>query len=139
MLFAPNNATVVEFPMRPHVDRSFGHMAAALGLQYWVVPEITAYYHSNYTVDNAKAEVVVRVVRHILQSQYGGLLLRHTLPPWIPQQRPIAVRRILMVSPFHNHAQVLDDTADRQSISEQGWTALQTMFGPSMRQHRLHH
>ena len=32
MLFMPRNATVIEFPLAPHIDRSFGWTALALGM-----------------------------------------------------------------------------------------------------------
>ncbi len=41
MLFAaPGNVSVVEFPMEPHCNRCFGYLAMALGIDYWVVPEV---------------------------------------------------------------------------------------------------
>ena len=40
MVFAPRNATIAEFTMSPHCNRCFGYMAAALGLDYWVIPEV---------------------------------------------------------------------------------------------------
>ena len=32
MLFMPRNATVIEFPLAPHIDRSFGWTAYVLGM-----------------------------------------------------------------------------------------------------------
>ena len=40
MVFAPHNTTVIEFGLTPHIDRSFGFMAAALGFDYWVLPQV---------------------------------------------------------------------------------------------------
>lgn len=40
MVFAAQDASVLEFPMDPHCNRCFGYMAMALNLDYWVVPEV---------------------------------------------------------------------------------------------------
>ena len=40
MLFAPPGATIIEFGMKPHVDRCYGFMALALGLDYWLLPQV---------------------------------------------------------------------------------------------------
>ena len=68
MIFAPRNATVIEFAMNPHVDRCYGYMAVALGMEYWLVPQVSAFYHLNYTMDSSKAEAVVRLVQHVLKT-----------------------------------------------------------------------
>eukprot|EP00048_Salpingoeca_helianthica_P020288 m.5821 g.5821 ORF g.5821 m.5821 type:complete len:813 (+) comp4633_c0_seq1:165-2603(+) len=44
------NTTLVLFPMRPHVDNTFGHMAAALELDLWIAPDITSYYYGAYSL-----------------------------------------------------------------------------------------
>ena len=63
--------------MDPHVNRCFGYMAMCLGLDYWVVPEVTAFYLGQYTMDDAKADAVVRVLRHVLTRRgLESLLLR---------------------------------------------------------------
>ena len=69
MIFAPRDASIIEFPLRPQVIRCFGHMAMALGLDYWIVPQINAVYNGNYTMDPAKAEHVVRLVRHLMERK----------------------------------------------------------------------
>ncbi len=40
IMFAPDDVSVVEFPMKPHCNRCFGYLAAAFGFDYWVVPEV---------------------------------------------------------------------------------------------------
>ena len=70
MLFAASNATIIEFPLKPHVDRCFGHMAMALGFDYWMVPQVSAFYHTNYTMDDERADVVLRLVRHLIVSKH---------------------------------------------------------------------
>jgi hypothetical protein len=44
---APQTALVM-FPMQPHVDNTFGHMAAALQLPLWIAPDIASYYYGRY-------------------------------------------------------------------------------------------
>ena len=68
MLFA-TNTSVIEFPMSPHCNRCFGYMAVALGLDYWVVPEVTAFYHLSYEMDSSKAAAVVRTLRRVLEHR----------------------------------------------------------------------
>ena len=34
------NATIIELPLRPHVNRCYAHMALSLGHRYWVVPQV---------------------------------------------------------------------------------------------------
>lgn len=69
MIFAPSNATVIEFSMDPHVNRCFGYMAMALGLDYWLVPQVLAFYYQNYVMDAKKADYVMRLVRHVVSSK----------------------------------------------------------------------
>ncbi len=69
MIFAPSNATVIEFSMDPHVNRCFGYMAMALGLDYWLVPQVSAFYYQNYVMDAKKADYVMRLVRHVVSSK----------------------------------------------------------------------
>ena len=69
MLFASKNAKIIEFPLNPHIDRCYGYIAMALGLDYWLVPEINSLYHLNYTMDAIKANIVVNLVKELLQAQ----------------------------------------------------------------------
>jgi hypothetical protein len=57
------NTTLVLFPMRPHVDNTFGHMAAALELDLWIAPDITSYYYGAYGLLTASSSnAVLRAV-----------------------------------------------------------------------------
>ena len=79
ILFAPLNATVIEFPLDPHVDRCYGYMAMALGQDYWLVPQVSAFYHLSYKMDQSKADAVVRLVKHVLESKgLGSMIQGHT-------------------------------------------------------------
>ena len=69
LVFMPSNATIIELPMKPHVDRCFGQMAYALGLDYWVVPQVSTFYVHAYKMDQDKAGYVARLLRHVLRSK----------------------------------------------------------------------
>ena len=75
MLFAPPNTTVIEFPLRPHVNRCFGYMAMALGLDYWVVPQLSSVYTSIFRADSDNIGAVARTLRHVLKLKGMGHLL----------------------------------------------------------------
>ena len=77
MLLAPSAAAVIAFPLQPHHDRSFGYMAYALGLDYWLVPQIRTYLFSHYTMDSVKAAAVLRVLQHVLERHQ----LAHLIQP----------------------------------------------------------
>ena len=82
MIFMPEGSSVVEFPLLPHESRVFGHMSMALGLDYWVVPQVTAPYLGHYKMDEEKAATVVRLLKHIAQEKginYGPPLPREEL------------------------------------------------------------
>eukprot|EP00047_Mylnosiga_fluctuans_P023865 m.147507 g.147507 ORF g.147507 m.147507 type:complete len:760 (-) comp9708_c1_seq6:66-2345(-) len=64
------NTTLIMYPMRPHVDNTFGHMAAALGLEMWIAPDITSYYYGSYTLlTPASANNVLRAVATSLEEK----------------------------------------------------------------------
>ena len=65
--------------MKPHVDRCYGYMAMALGMDYWVVPQVSAYYHGDYAMDGDKAAAVVRLLKHVLHQRGLSALLRDEL------------------------------------------------------------
>ena len=67
---------MIEFPLDPHVDRCYGYMAMALGQDYWLVPQVSAFYHLSYKMDQSKADAVVRLVKHVLETKGLGHLLR---------------------------------------------------------------
>ncbi len=69
MLVASANTTVAEFVMAPHCNRCFGFEAAALGLDYWVLPEVACFYHLKYDMTTEKAVEVLKTIAHILQTK----------------------------------------------------------------------
>lgn len=72
ILFCKPSAAVIEFPMEPHCNRCFGYMSVGLGLDYWVVPELTCFYNLWYHVDERKAQAVVDTLRHV--ARLKGIL-----------------------------------------------------------------
>ena len=69
MLFAPPTAALLEFEHTPHVDRVIGAIAVALGLDYWLVPQLAASFRGEYVVDNSSAAAVVRLAWHARERQ----------------------------------------------------------------------
>ena len=69
MIFAPRNASVVEFGLTPHIDRCFGYMAVALGMDYWLLPQISTHLYLKYTLTVENVGAAVRLVRHLLEQK----------------------------------------------------------------------
>ncbi len=53
--------------MRPHVNRCFGFMAMALGMDYWLVPQLSSFYYGNYNATNDNVAAVIRLLRHVIK------------------------------------------------------------------------
>ena len=68
-IYAPSNATVIEFGMEPHVDRCYGYLAYSLGLEYWLVPQVSANYHMQYIMNDENVAVVIALLRHVLMME----------------------------------------------------------------------
>lgn len=64
-LYCAPGTALIEFPVVPPVLNFFGHLAMALDLDYWLVPEVSTHYQGNYTVGPRGIEAVVRLVRHL--------------------------------------------------------------------------
>jgi hypothetical protein len=70
MMFSrKSTTTIIEFAMKPHVDRCFGYLSMAFDLDYWLVPQISANYFARSTVDADKAKLVTNLVRSIIQNK----------------------------------------------------------------------
>eukprot|EP00039_Didymoeca_costata_P009777 m.130221 g.130221 ORF g.130221 m.130221 type:complete len:650 (-) comp14599_c0_seq6:43-1992(-) len=60
-------SSFVLFPMRPHADHTYSHMASALNLHTWIVTEVSSYYYNNYgTVSDAEVKLIVDTVRRAM-------------------------------------------------------------------------
>jgi hypothetical protein len=79
MIFAPSDATVIEFLLKPLIDRAYGYMAMALGLDYWAVPEVSSPYLGTYNMSLEAVDAVIKLVRHIIREKKYSFY-RHTLP-----------------------------------------------------------
>ena len=77
MIFAPFNATVIEFGLQPQVDRCFGHMAMALGLEYWLFPQMSTHLYLKYKADDNNVAALMKLLRYVLERKGLRSLLRH--------------------------------------------------------------
>ena len=50
-------------------------MAMALGLDYWVVPEVTSFFTGQYRMDATRATKVLQLVKHVLGHKGLGHLI----------------------------------------------------------------
>ncbi len=66
MIFAPSTASVIEFSLKPNCNRCFGYMAMALGLDYWMVPQVNSSYYGYYSITPENVGFVTDLVRHLL-------------------------------------------------------------------------
>ena len=73
MLFVPPSSSIIELPLRPHVDRCYGFVALALGLDYWLLPEVHSAYHLNYTMTAENAHTIVSLVLQLISSKVGKI------------------------------------------------------------------
>lgn len=82
MVFAPRNASVVELSLKPNCNRCFGYMAMSLGLDYWMVPQISSHYEGFYEMTDDGAQSIVTLIKKILllpsqnkvQNQAEGMI-----------------------------------------------------------------
>ena len=80
MIFAPGNTSIIEFGLKPHIDRSFAFMAAALGFDYWVLPQMATHLYLPYTATDDSIAALVRLVTHVLTNK-GLAHLIQAYPP----------------------------------------------------------
>jgi hypothetical protein len=76
MLFTRGNVSIIEFAMKPHCNRCFGYMAMAFGFDYWLVPQISCYYHQKYRLDQYGVGAAIKVLRHVINMRGLSNLLR---------------------------------------------------------------
>jgi hypothetical protein len=69
MIFAPDDASVVEFQLEPQLNRAYGHLAYALGLDHWLVPQIRANHRGFYSLDEKNIDALMQLLRHILTKK----------------------------------------------------------------------
>ena len=69
MLLSPLNVSVIEFALTPHCNRCFGYIAAAFDIDYWLVPQITTYYHQAYSLDQEGVDAAIRLLEHVIRKK----------------------------------------------------------------------
>ena len=97
MLYAPKDASVIEFPMKPHCNRCFGYMAMGLELDYWMVPQVTCNYHLNYEMNQGRIDAIIRALHHVIQKKGLGHLISSDfeLPPaYFEDDAPAPARKL---------------------------------------------
>ena len=69
VLFCRGGSAVVEFPGNKHRGDSTNGLAAAAGVEYWIVPEVWTTNWGYYKMDRHKIESVVEVVGHLMDAR----------------------------------------------------------------------
>ena len=112
MIFTRVNASVVEFPWRPHIDSCYGHLAVSLGLDYWIVPQLSAYQMKNYTATPNNVDVIVRLIGTLLDQKGLGHLKRSN------SSRPAATRadEQVITSPENGSAVVASTSKNEDAL-----------------------
>ncbi|MEM1281777.1 MAG: glycosyltransferase family 61 protein, partial [Cyanobacteria bacterium P01_H01_bin.152] len=65
ILYCRPGTRVVEFPVVPMRLNQFAHLAAALDLEYWIVPTVTTHYQGTYTLDSYNLKDVINLVKQL--------------------------------------------------------------------------
>eukprot|EP00211_Chloroparvula_japonica_P001497 CAMPEP_0119121998 /NCGR_PEP_ID=MMETSP1310-20130426/2382_1 /TAXON_ID=464262 /ORGANISM="Genus nov. species nov., Strain RCC2339" /LENGTH=583 /DNA_ID=CAMNT_0007111599 /DNA_START=612 /DNA_END=2366 /DNA_ORIENTATION=- len=69
MVFCRPNAKVIIFPMEPHCDHTYEYISSALGLDYWIVSDVTSYYYKSYgSLSEKQMESIVETVRSAVSA-----------------------------------------------------------------------
>lgn len=70
LMFSDAGTRVILFPMKPHVDHTFAHLAAALDQKLYVISEI----HSNYYGQYGKVKAsLLKKVANLVEKLLGEL------------------------------------------------------------------
>eukprot|EP00479_Gromia_sphaerica_P012351 TRINITY_DN6489_c0_g1_i1.p1 TRINITY_DN6489_c0_g1~~TRINITY_DN6489_c0_g1_i1.p1 ORF type:complete len:103 (-),score=4.50 TRINITY_DN6489_c0_g1_i1:222-488(-) len=78
-------SSVIRFPMKPDVDRCFGHMAAALDLNYWTIPNVTSFYIKIMTSQKTKRSDIVMTLDHVIRIDGRESILRDQSKVYVVQ------------------------------------------------------
>ena len=79
MVWAESGASVIEFPLTPHVNRNMGFLAMACMHEYYLLPQLTTQFNSKYTATPDAIHAAVNLVTHILRkSGWEGAGHHHT-------------------------------------------------------------
>ena len=69
MMWCQDGTSVIEFPLVPYANRNLGMLAMAAGMDYYLLPEISANYHLKYHVTREGVDAAVALVRHIIEKK----------------------------------------------------------------------
>ncbi|EGD77912.1 hypothetical protein PTSG_09547 [Salpingoeca rosetta] len=77
VVVAKPNTPVVFFPLKPHVDRTFGHLCTALNLPQWVLSDVSSYYYGNFgDLSTLQIKAIVRTAKkayaHVHETERTG-------------------------------------------------------------------
>ena len=65
LVFCPPGTKFLEFPITPPVLNHYAHLAMALDLEYWVVPEVSTHYLGSYRLDDTTRDLVVELIEQL--------------------------------------------------------------------------
>ena len=77
MLWSADGASVIEFPLKPHVDRNFGFLAHMCNHDYWLLPQIWSNYHLKYKLTSDNVAAAVRLLKHVIGARGLNHLIKH--------------------------------------------------------------
>ena len=77
-MFMARGTSVIEFAMKPMVNRTYGWLAVMFDQDYWMCPQIATNYHLKYTVDDEQVAAAVRLLKHVIETKgLTDLLVNH--------------------------------------------------------------
>lgn len=73
ILFSSIGSTVIEFPLLNAKNWNYyGYLASALGIDYWIVPEMSTTYRTKYPLDRSRIQAIIDTIEIALEIK--GLL-----------------------------------------------------------------
>ena len=74
LVFCEAQSNLLLFPMDPHVDHTYGRMAAALDIQQYVLAEVSSYYYSHYgDLTSKQLDLILETAAKIMESDQTEL------------------------------------------------------------------
>ena len=61
--------TVIEFPLNPHITRSYGYIAHALGYGFYLLPQLSTSYDKMYTLTPSSTQAALRLITHAIKER----------------------------------------------------------------------
>jgi len=69
LLWCRDQTSVIQFPLNPHVDTCFAHLAAAKNLDYWLIPKLSSYYYGQFYMNHTHVTPIVELVVSLLERR----------------------------------------------------------------------